>query len=76
MTRKEKIIAGILIGAAAGVAGALFFDTENGKKVLADIKKIAAETIDDAIARFASIEEKYKEKLAETDAEDTLPPQI
>lgn len=74
MTRNEKIIAGILIGAAAGIAAAIFFETEKGKKLLEDIKDMASETFDDALARLANLEEKLKEKvtLNDTDEEATL----
>jgi gas vesicle protein len=32
MTKNEKIIAGIIIGAAAGIGAAIFFETKKGKK--------------------------------------------
>lgn len=74
MTRNEKIIAGILIGAAAGIAAAIFFETEKGKKLLEDIKDMASETFDDALARLANLEEKLKEKVTfnDNDEEATL----
>jgi gas vesicle protein len=34
MTTNEKIITGLLIGAAAGIAAAIFFETEKGKEML------------------------------------------
>ena len=73
MTKNEKIIAGLLIGAAAGVAAVMFFETEKGKKLLEDIKQLASETMDDAINRLAKVEEKFKEKLIIDDIdEDTM----
>jgi gas vesicle protein len=74
MNKNEKIIAGILIGAAAGIAAAIFLETEKGKKLLADIKEMASDTIDDALGRLATIEEKLKEKLiiSDTDEDATL----
>lgn len=74
MTKNEKIIAGILIGAAAGIAGAIFFETEKGKKLLADLKEMASDTFDDALNRLATIEEKLKEKaiISDTDEDATL----
>jgi len=70
MTKNEKIIAGILIGAAAGIAAAIFFETEKGKEMLADIKKLTSEAIDDVLERLAKIEEKFKEKLVIDDADE------
>ncbi|QEC68768.1 hypothetical protein FRZ67_16185 [Panacibacter ginsenosidivorans] len=72
MTKKEKIIAGIIIGAAAGVAAAIFFETEKGKEILADIKKLTSETIDDALERLVKIEAKFKEKLIIDDADEDI----
>lgn len=74
MTRNEKIIAGILIGASAGIAAAIFFETEKGKKLLEDIKDMVSETFDDALNRFANLEEKLKEKITlnDTGEEATL----
>lgn len=73
MTKNEKIIAGILIGAAAGVAAAIFFETEKGKEILGEIKRLGSETIDDALKRLSKIEEKFKEQLInDTDEDITL----
>jgi gas vesicle protein len=72
MTTNEKIITGLLIGAAAGIAAAIFFETEKGKEMLENIKKLASETIDDALARLVKIEEKFKEQLIIDDRDEDI----
>ncbi|MBG9376345.1 YtxH domain-containing protein [Panacibacter sp. DH6] len=72
MSKNEKIIAGILIGAAAGVAAVLFFQTEKGKQLLADIKDMASDTMEDAIQRFGKVEQKFKEQLAINETEEDV----
>jgi len=72
MTKNEKIITGILIGVAAGIAAAIFFETEKGKVMLEDLKKLASETIDDALERLAKIEEKFKEELIIDDTDEDI----
>jgi len=74
MTKNEKIIAGIIIGAAAGIAAAIFLETDKGKKLLEDLKKLASDTVDDTLKRLASLEKKIKEKaiIDDTDEDITL----
>ncbi|MEO6314468.1 MAG: YtxH domain-containing protein [Chitinophagaceae bacterium] len=45
MNNNSKLIAGILVGAAAGAAITLLLSTENGKKVFADLKDLAAKSL-------------------------------
>jgi gas vesicle protein len=63
MTKKEKIITGILIGAAAGVAAVIFFQTEKGKKLLETLKELGSKTVDDAVERLVNMETELKDKL-------------
>jgi gas vesicle protein len=72
MSKNEKIAAGILIGAAAGFAAAMFLDTERGKKLLEDIKQLASETFDDALARLVKLEQKYNEQLVIDDTDEEV----
>ena len=69
MTKKEKIIAGIIIGAIAGIGAAVFFETERGKKLLAELKELASETFDDALERLVKIEKRFNEIMASEDIE-------
>lgn len=68
MGGNSKFLAGILLGAAAGAAIAIFLNTEKGKEILEDIKDAAGkagDNIKDAAKRFgdevASVVEKGKE---------------
>jgi len=72
MSKNEKIAAGILIGAAAGCAAAMFLDTERGKKLLEDIKQLASETFDNALSRLVKLEQKYNEQLVIDDTDEEV----
>jgi len=54
MGGSSKFLAGLLAGAAAGAAVAVFLNSETGKKVMADVKDAASKAAD-----------QLKEKLAE-----------
>ena len=69
MTKKEKIIAGIIIGAIAGIGAAVFLETERGKKLFAELKELASETFDDALERLVKIEKRFNEIMASEDIE-------
>lgn len=43
MSGLNKFIAGVILGAAAGAAVALFLQTEKGKQVMNDVKDAAAD---------------------------------
>jgi gas vesicle protein len=67
MGGNSKFLAGILLGAAAGAAIALFLNTEKGKEIMEDIKDAAGkagDNIKDAAKKFgdevASVVEKGK----------------
>ncbi len=47
MGDNSKFLAGIIVGAAAGAAITLLLNTESGKKVLADLKEAAGNTLRD-----------------------------
>jgi len=40
MSDNSKFLAGIIVGAAAGAAITLLLNTESGKQVLADLKRV------------------------------------
>ncbi len=68
MGGSSKFLAGILLGAAAGAAVAIFLNSEKGKEILDDIKDAAGKAgddIKDAARRFGdevkSVVEKGKE---------------
>ena len=43
MSGLNKFVAGVILGAAAGAAVALFLQTEKGKKVINDVKDAATD---------------------------------
>jgi len=58
MTTNQKFLAGIILGAAAGTALALFFSSDKGKEVLADAKEKASELGEDIKSHLDTAEEK------------------
>lgn len=54
MSGLDKFIAGVVLGAAAGAAVAIFLQTDKGKKVMSHVKDAAAD-----------VSEKIKSKLKE-----------
>jgi len=76
MTKKQKIIMGIIIGAAAGVTATIFFETERGKKLLANLKQLASDSFDDVLERAMSLENKFSramiEKAEDIEADEVL----
>lgn len=46
MSGSNKFIAGLLLGAAAGIAATLFFQTEKGQEILNDLKDAALKADD------------------------------
>ena len=59
MGGNSKFLAGLVVGAAAGVAIALLLNSETGKEMIADIKDAASKAFDD-----------LKEKVKNADDEE------
>jgi hypothetical protein len=70
MTKNEKIIACIIIGAVAGVGATIFFETKQGKKLLEDLKQLASEKFDDALEKLTGFGKKFNEPLAADNIND------
>ena len=58
MTTNQKFLAGIILGAAAGTALALFFSSDKGKEVLADAKDTAEKLGEDIKSHLEVAEDK------------------
>ena len=55
MTDNQKFLAGVLLGAAAGTAIALFLQTERGKEIISEVKDAAqgaGKTLKEKLAEF------------------------
>lgn len=63
MTDNQKFLAGIIIGAAAGTAIALFLQTEKGKEMMNDVKGAADSASDALKQKLASFDEEISSLL-------------
>jgi len=61
MTTGQKILGGIILGVAAGVAIALFANSEKGKKIIADIGDAADEAGESLKSKYAEYEGEVKD---------------
>ena len=57
MTTNQKFLAGLILGAAAGAAIALFLSSEKGQGVISDVKDTADKLGKDIKAKVDSIDE-------------------
>jgi len=63
MIHSQKFIAGLILGAAAGAAIALFLQTEKGKEMVSDIKDAAANAGDNLKARMQAFDKEVSDLL-------------
>ena len=60
MTSGQKILGGIILGVAAGVAIALFANSEKGKKLISDVSDAAGEAGESLKNKYAEYEDEVK----------------
>lgn len=60
MDNKGKFLAGLLLGAAAGAAIAVFLGSDKGKQFVADVKSAAGKAGDEIKSAFNNFEEEVK----------------
>lgn len=61
MTSNQKLLAGVIIGAAAGVLATLFLKSDKGQELLADAKDFADDTADSIKSKVDSLDAEVKE---------------
>lgn len=59
----QKFIAGLIVGAAAGAAMALFLQSEKGKEIIDDIKDAAGDTGEKLKTRMQQFEQEVNDLL-------------
>jgi gas vesicle protein len=63
MTTGQKFLGGILLGVAAGVAIALFINSDKGKQIIADVSDAAEDAKDNLKSKVGDFEGQMKDLL-------------
>jgi len=63
MNPGQKFLGGILLGVAAGVAIALFINSDKGKEIMADVSDAAGEASENLKNKFSDFEKQVKDLL-------------
>ncbi|MGN6213042.1 YtxH domain-containing protein [Parafilimonas sp.] len=61
MTNGQKFLGGIMLGVAAGVAIALFINSDKGKELLADVSDAASDAGDKLKSKYSEYEDQVKD---------------
>ena len=64
MTSGQKFLGGIILGVAAGVAIALFVNSEKGKKLISDVSDAAGDAGDSLKNKYAEYEDEVKDFIS------------
>jgi gas vesicle protein len=63
MTSGQKFLGGILLGVAAGVAIALFVNSDKGKEIISDISDAADDAADNLKSKYSDLAKQLKDLL-------------
>lgn len=63
MSTGQKFLGGIMLGVAAGVAIALFINSDKGKEMLSDVSDAAGDAKDNLKSKFSDFESQAKNLL-------------
>lgn len=63
MTSGQKFLGGILLGVAAGVAIALFVNSDKGKEIISDISDAADGAADNIKSKYSDLGKQLKDLL-------------
>ncbi len=63
MTSGQKFLGGILLGVAAGVAIALFANSDKGKEMISDISDAADDAADNIKSKYSDLGKQLKDLL-------------
>ncbi|MBS1745178.1 MAG: YtxH domain-containing protein [Bacteroidetes bacterium] len=64
MTSGQKLLGGIILGVAAGMAIALFINSDKGKELIADISDATGDATEKLKGKVGDITDKLKDKLS------------
>jgi gas vesicle protein len=63
MNTAQKFLGGIILGVAAGVAIALFINSDKGKELISDVNDAAGDAADNLKSKFSDFEGEVKDLL-------------
>ena len=63
MTTGQKFLGGIMLGVAAGVAIALFINSDKGKELLSDVSDAASDAGDKLKSKYSEYEDQVKDLI-------------
>ena len=63
MNTAQKFLGGIILGVAAGVAIALFINSDKGKEMISDVTDAAGDATDNLKSKFSDFEKQAKDLL-------------
>lgn len=63
MNAAQKFLGGIMLGVAAGVAIALFINSDKGKEIISDVADAAGDAADNLKNKFSEFEKQAKDLL-------------
>ncbi len=63
MTSGQKFLGGILLGVAAGVAIALFINSDKGQEIISDISDAAGDAKDNIKGKYSDLGKQLKDLL-------------
>ena len=63
MNTAQKFLGGIMLGVAAGVAIALFINSDKGKEIISDVSDAASDATDNLKSKFSDFEKQAKDLL-------------
>ncbi|MEP6466214.1 MAG: YtxH domain-containing protein [Parafilimonas sp.] len=63
MNTAQKFLGGIMLGVAAGVAIALFINSDKGKEMISDVSDAASDATDNLKNKFSDFEKQAKDLL-------------
>jgi gas vesicle protein len=63
MNTAQKFLGGIMLGVAAGVAIALFINSDKGKELISDVGDAAGDAADNLKTKFSDFESQAKDLL-------------
>ncbi len=69
MNTAQKFLGGILLGVAAGVAIALFANSDKGKEIISDVTDAASDAKDNLKSKYSDAKDNLKGKYSDLESQ-------